>query len=237
MSSWVDNHLFFCIQRKFLLKYNQWWKAWNVDIRLRGQHQYWGRIWFGGKIFEDSTLEEWDEDCAFPCKYLSGHSAQSKEDVAYTYSFDDINAISQVLGIPPKTIFLPTVQHTLVSTGTLRKAKSHWEQPRKTSTCELWKTGLLSNTLTQGGGGTLWKASPYMLGIFYSSPFLPCSSPTGLRADLYWWINKLWQPTICRAIPHPVSLYEAQASSDASSEFGIAITIGDKWRAWHLITG
>ena len=27
------------------------------------------------------------------------------------------------------------------------------------------------------------------------------------------------------------------AFSDASSEFGIAITIGDKWRAWHLIPG
>jgi hypothetical protein len=76
-----------------------------------------------------------------------------------------------------------------------------------------------------------------MLGIFYNSPFLPRSSPKGLWADLDWWINTLWQPTITRTIPYPVSLYNAQAFSDASSEFGIAITIGDRWRAWHLIPG
>ena len=74
-----------------------------------------------------------------------------------------------------------------------------------------------------------------MLGIFHNSPFLPRSSPKGLQADLCWWINRFQQPTITRSVPHPVSLYEAHAFSDASSEFGITITIGAKWRAWCLI--
>ena len=32
-------------------------------------------------------------------------------------------------------------------------------------------------------------------------------------------------------------LHDIQAFSDASSGFGIAITIGDRWRAWRLIPG
>ena len=76
-----------------------------------------------------------------------------------------------------------------------------------------------------------------MLGIFHDSPLLPRSSPKGLRADLEWWIGKLRQPVISRTIPQPVSLHDARAFSDASSEFGIAIVIGNKWRAWRLILG
>ena len=47
ISSWVDDHLFFHIRRKFLPKYNQQRKMWNTDIMSRGQHREGGRIWFG----------------------------------------------------------------------------------------------------------------------------------------------------------------------------------------------
>ena len=40
-----------------------------------GQHQDGGSIWFGGRTFDDGTLEEFDEDCAFPCGDLSELSA------------------------------------------------------------------------------------------------------------------------------------------------------------------
>ena len=74
-----------------------------------------------------------------------------------------------------------------------------------------------------------------ILGIFHNGPLLPCSSPKGLWADLEWWIKQFWQPIITRAISQPVSLYNSCAFSDVSSVFGITITIGDRWRAWHLI--
>ena len=48
-------------------------------------------------------LEEWDKDCTSPYRDLSGCSAQSKEDMEYTYNFDDIDALSQELGIPWET--------------------------------------------------------------------------------------------------------------------------------------
>ena len=71
-----------------------------------------------------------------------------------------------------------------------------------------------------------------MLKIFHSSPLIPHSSPKGLQVDLKWWITVLQQPTITRTNPWPVSLYNAQVFLDASLEFGIAITVGNMWRAW-----
>ena len=94
ISSWVDDHLFFHIQRGFLPKYNQQRKMWNTDIMSRGQHWDGGRIWFGGRTFKDGTLEEWDEDCVFPCRDLSNLSARSTEDALYTYNFNNIDTLS-----------------------------------------------------------------------------------------------------------------------------------------------
>ena len=94
ISSWVDDHLFIRIRRDFLPEYNQMRRAWNRDIVLRGRQQEGGRIWFGGWRLEDGTLDEFDEECAFPCKDLSGLSACSADDAIYTYNFDDIDVIS-----------------------------------------------------------------------------------------------------------------------------------------------
>jgi hypothetical protein len=46
------------------------------------------------------------------------------------------------------------------------------------------------------------------------------------------------QPTqFPQAHPHPRPLVDHEACSDVSSGFGIAITIGPKWRAWKLAPG
>jgi hypothetical protein len=76
-----------------------------------------------------------------------------------------------------------------------------------------------------------------MLAICHDRPFVPYSSPKGLSADLDWWIAALQKPVVTRPIPQPVSLHDIAAFSDASSGVGIAIVIGDFWRAWRLIPG
>ena len=96
---------------------------------------------------------------------------------------------------------------------------------------------LLHACLVRPSGRAYLTELEHMLGIFHDSLLVPRSSPRGLRKDLEWWVNKLQQPILSTTIPQPVSLYNTDAFSDASSEFGIAITIGDKWRAWHLIPG
>ena len=42
---------------------------------------------------------------------------------------------------------------------------------------------------------------------------------------------------LIRPIPAPLDLRDLHAFSNASSGFGIAITIQDRWRAWRLIPG
>jgi hypothetical protein len=257
VSSWVDDHLFFRIRRVFLPEYNQRRKAWNADIISRGEHRNGGRIWFGGREFDDGTLEEFDEDCAFPCRDLSELSARSAEDALYTYNFRDIDVISQELGIPweiskdmpfaSATTYIGfdwNIETYQVSLGAAKKEKylratQDWFMQPTHSLEEVEKLygKLLHACLVIPMGRAYLTELERMLGIFHNSPFLPRSSPKGLRADLEWWIDTLRQPIITRSIPYPVSLYDAQAFSDASSGFGIAITIGNRWRAWRLIPG
>jgi len=51
-------------------------------------------------LFNDGTLEIFDEDCRFTLADLSTVSAHRDEDTPYTYNVADIDAISSELGIP-----------------------------------------------------------------------------------------------------------------------------------------
>ena len=75
----------------YLDGYNTKCKQWAQDISTRGKQQHSSHIWFGGRIFEDGTLEEFDKDCWFPCGGLSNQSSQSVEDQCFSYNFDNID--------------------------------------------------------------------------------------------------------------------------------------------------
>jgi hypothetical protein len=257
ISSWVDDHLFFRIRRSFLPEYNKQRRAWNADITTRGQHQQGGRLWFGGRVFEDGTTEQFDEDCRFPCKDLSLRTARSPEDSLYTYNFDDIDFFSHELGIPwelskdmpfaSTTTYIGfdwNIETYQVSLGSKKKEKylratEEWLSRQTHTLEEVQKLygKLLHTCLVIPAGRAYLTELEAMLGIFHDSPFLPRSSPRGLRTDLDWWVSILRQPSISRPIPHPLSLYDVEAYSDASSEIGIAIVIGEHWRAWRLVPG
>ena len=76
-----------------------------------------------------------------------------------------------------------------------------------------------------------------MLGIFHDRPFIPRTPPTHTADDLKWWKDLLQQPIVSRLIPQPTPLIDLGAYSDASSGVGIAITVGEHWRAWRLVPG
>ena len=75
------------------------------------------------------------------------------------------------------------------------------------------------------------------MGLCHDSPFCPHSPPCRTPSDLLWWKEKLTQPVIVRAIPGPFPIIDPDTYSDASSETGIGITIGGRWRAWRLLPG
>src|SRR5882757_6862830 len=75
------------------------------------------------------------------------------------------------------------------------------------------------------------------MAIFGNHPFMPHSPPCSTRDDLFWWKQTLSRSHISRSIPGPKIILDIAAYSDASSETGIGITIGDRWRAWRLLPG
>ena len=98
LSGWVNDHLFVCVPCRHLDEYNARHRKWAGDIVNRGVHQHGGHIWYSGHVFEDGT--PFDEDCQFPCRDFSNHSPRSAEDHLFAYNFDNIDHISEQLGIP-----------------------------------------------------------------------------------------------------------------------------------------
>ena len=59
-----------------------------------------GRLWYAGGTLPDDCVEDFIEDFANPILDLSSVSARSSECTAYTYSFCDIDTLSERLGLP-----------------------------------------------------------------------------------------------------------------------------------------
>jgi hypothetical protein len=73
---------------------------------------------------------------------------------------------------------------------------------------------------------------------FPSNPkFAKCHPPPSVKTDLNWWLNTLSLPSnACTLSPHgpPKDL---DLWVDASMEWGIGITLGNRWNAWTLNQG
>lgn len=67
-------------------------------------------------------------------------------------------------------------------------------------------------------------------------PFMPRTPPRSLPADLDWWTARL-ATSVSRPLPIPSDVLDHDVFSDASSESGVAITIGPYWQAWQLCEG
>jgi len=66
---------------------------------------------------------------------------------------------------------------------------------------------------------------------------MPHSPPHQTAHDLVWWRSLLAKPTIQRFLHPPCPIIDPGAYSDASSEVGIGIIIGQRWCAWRLLPG
>ena len=251
ISKWVDDHIFFRIQKQYLTEYNGMREQWHQNILITGgRRQDGSRIWFCGKAMEDGRLEEFDEDNSVPFQDLSPTTQ-------YTYDDSDIDRISHHLGIPweiSKTIPFGAVVPYLGLTWDLdektvaipdaKKKKylaciGEWFQ-RQTHTLAQVQSlygKLLHSCLVIREGRAYLTSLEAMLSISYNRPFIPRTPPHGTTQDLQWWARTLQKPNIFKDIPGPVSISDFGAYSDASSGIGIGIIIGDRWRAWRLLPG
>ena len=256
LAKWVDDHVFFRIRREFLETYNQQRQIRHLELSTQGQIRQGGRLWFGGRVFPDGTLDEHVEDCHFPCLDLSSRSPRSAEDALYSYNFDDIDTLSDALGIPwEKSKELPfsssssyiglrwdlealTVALTTEKCQKYSNSITEWLLQPKHNLNSVQKLygKLLHACLVVPAGRSYLTNLEDMLMLCGPNPFAHYASIKGLHEDLAWWTHKLASP-LFRPIPSPLELYDIQAFSDASSGVRVAITIHDRWRAWRLIPG
>ena len=253
---WVDDHAFFRIRTEYLEIYNQQRQARFKELTSQGQIRQGGRLWFGGQVFSDGTLNEHVEDFSFPCQDHSARSSRSEEDGLYSYNFDDIDVLSDVLGIPwEKSKDLPfstsssyiglkwDLSNLTVALSPEKRLKysnaiAEWLLRGRHDLNDVQKLygKLLHACLIIPAGRSYLTNLETMLVVCSSHPFTLYSTVKGLPEDLSWWVLKLASP-VCRPIPAPLELHDLQAFSDASSSFGIAVTIQGRWRAWRLIPG
>jgi hypothetical protein len=100
LDKWVDDHIFLRIPRKHLTDFNTTRTAWHQTIKPAGKCKQGSRLFFQGRLLQDGSHEEFNEDCAHPIRDLSRSSQRTEHDANFTYNLDDINAIFQSLGTP-----------------------------------------------------------------------------------------------------------------------------------------
>ena len=275
ISRWVDDHIFFRILSKFFpfsrtftrlsspsgehrAAYNAKRQVWHDTItRNGGQCQSGSRLWYQGEGMPDDLPAEFDEDAAHPISDYSCTSNRSLPDSLFTYGDEDIDLVSNHLGIPwepSKTVpFSPVVPYLgfewnlserTVAITENKKAKYSeairaW-LPHPTHDLEEAQKlygKLLHASLVLPAGRAYLTGLEGLMASFSSNPFKPHHAPRHTVADLSWWLNELSSPRIARPIPGPAIVTDWCAFSDASSGVGIGIVIGNKWRAWRLTPG
>jgi len=222
-----------------------------------GQIHKGSRIWYKGNTMPNRHPEEFDEDMATPLRDLSCTSACPPNNTLYTYTDNNINDLSEKLGIPwevsksipfgsvvPYLSFSWDLNVHTVAVPAEKKLKylnmiEEWEKKPTHALAEVQRLygKLLHVSLVIHARHTYLTNLEAMHSGFNNSPFVPHTPPHNTPDDLKWWPKLLHSPSLSRDIPGPVPLTDLNTFSDASSSFGISITIGNRWHAWHLLPG
>ena len=205
----------------------------------------------------DGLPAEFDEDAAHPISDHSRTSNRSLPDSLFAYGDEDVDLISNQLGIPwepSKTVpFSPIVPYLgfewdlserTVAIAENKKAKYSaairaW-LPHPTHDLEEAQKlygKLLHASLVLPAGRAYLTGLEGLMASFSSNPFKPHHAPRHTNTDLSWWLHELSLPRVARPIPGPATVTDWSAFSDASSGVGIGVVIGSKWHAWRLVPG
>jgi len=251
---WVDDHIFFRIRKTFIGRYNKMREHQHDIIRKEGLMTSGSRIWFKGTTWNNDMSDEYGEDCSRPIRDLSDSSPKSDHDKLFSYSISDIDAISLRLGIPwepekdqlfgPTTVYLgflwdldkrqvsltpEKVQKYLHAIAAWQARGVHTLQ----DTRELFGKLLHACSVLLAGRAYL-TGFERMLKIGADKPFLPHQPDRHIKTDLVWWTSALSGGRAIRCICTPTDFSDIRAFSDTSSETGIGLVIGNRWRAWTL---
>ena len=207
-----------------------------------------GRLWFKGRDLPNGQVEEFVEDMKFPVCDLSVSSPRDPQEALYTCSIDDINRVSDALGIPWQAAKDISFSSAFLFTGflwdlavqTVRLTKE--KHAKYLTAIAKWRHSsvhMLRNA--QKLYGKLLHASHiiregrvYLVHFkrvfptFLGRPFMQRRFPAALLDDLQWWITTLSNSKLSRPIPGVADVIDIQAFSDTSSSRGIGICISSR---------
>ncbi|RXW15240.1 hypothetical protein EST38_g10612 [Candolleomyces aberdarensis] len=258
VTKWVDDFVFFRVRREFLGDFNRTRGDWSRLVgTVGGMRQARGRIWYEGGCWPGGEVVELFEDCQFSLRDCSVGVAGLDGD--YAYGLQDVDDFSSLLGVPWETskdqpfasggeyIGLHwDLQDKSVSLSSAKKGKymdaiAEWQRKTTYSLLEVQQLygKLLHATLVVPAGRARLTGLETMLGLYSNRPFALRHPPSSVRQDLEWWLSILCRTSVYQSISSmfPTRLTDYGAFSDASSGVGIAIVIGDQWRAWRLLPG
>lgn len=258
ISKWVDDFVFFRIPSAQVAPYNQLRRKNHSTITLNGNMQRdGGRLWFKGAEWPDGSFEEFDDSCQHPIRALSASNQGPTPDDLFTYSLEHVDAISEKLGIPWQRSkdqpfgtsftylgFLWDLDNKQVSLTEHKQAKycraiEDWNRSARHT---LEQTEKLHGKLLHATH-IIPKGRAYLSGLERlmvtqrDKPHAALKPPRGTSFELDWWLHILSAPSPLRPIPAPVQVIDVDAFSDASSGTGLAVLVGQKWKAWRLLPG
>ena len=255
LAKWVDDHIFFRVPRAHLSAYNTQRAKWHCEIEAHGGHrQDGGCLWYGGKDLPNDSTEEFDEDCTMQLQDLANVSPCSAADWEFAYANININSLSDHLGIKWETSksipfgeevtylgFQWNLRSQVVYLPDEKKARylaviAEWREKRTHDLLETQRLygKLLHATLVIPAGRAYLTSLEAMLASFNNSPFRLLTPPRSTPNDLNWWQHQLHRAIISIPVCRPQPLTDYKAYSDASSGFGMVITVGPRWRPWQL---
>jgi hypothetical protein len=260
--AWVDDHAFIRIPRAHLAGYNERRRAARqvvMDCSSAQPHHLRGCRWWEGTTHDDGSDDIYAEDLGFDVVDVSGSSTRSDHDASFAYNMADIDAVTDPLGIvwgASKTLpfapaniylgFLWNVQLRTVAVPPDKRARylaalRVWCSSRTHTLREaqelLGRLQHICFVLPSGRAYLAWLQIFISLFDAKQDRHMGRTPPKRLSAELDWWEGQLRTNRLERQLRRPARVRDVRAYSDASSGIGIAVVIGDRWRAWRLLPG
>jgi hypothetical protein len=223
LDKWVDDHVFFHVRRMHLANYNDSQAAWNLNIQNSGPIRQSGSrlVWYTGKDHANGTANELNEDCGKPIIDLSHQSSRSEHDALFTYCLDDIDKISDKLGIPwekskdqlfaSSTTYIGFVwdlnlRSVALAIGKIKKYRNAIKEWLSRPTHVLKDVQQLYGKLLHASAA-LREGRPYLTGlermlkVCSDRPFMPHCPVKSIADDLLWWDECLQSDRVKLSIP------------------------------------
>jgi hypothetical protein len=263
LAHWVDDHGFFRILRKFIAEYNKRRAITRAEILARDgtqPRQRRGRIYWEGADRAEGGSDQHVEDMRCEIRDLAARSPRSAAEARFSYCMADIDAVTDPLGyrwvaekdkpFAAENVYMGLLWNVQAKTVSIPEPKREkylagireWLAVRThtLAEAEVLHGRLQHITYVIPRGRAYLGCLQTFMGLYSNGQHhreQPLTPPKRTPADLRWWERELSSPGISRPIPGPVVVAEVRAFSDASSGIGVAVVLGDLWRAWRLLPG